>query len=89
MSNQVSLAAKATIFDAIVPVLLLVLPACSLGVDGNGQRTEEDRDLNDFSSVIADGSLDVRVHQSDTSSVVVSIDRTCSGSSGPTSPTAN
>ena len=74
MSNQVLLAARATFFDAVVPVLLLVLPACSLGVDGNGQRTEEDRDLHDFSSVIADGSLDVQVHQSDTTSVVVSVD---------------
>jgi hypothetical protein len=75
MSSTLSLAAKTTFLNGVVPVLLLVLPACSLfGVDGNGQRTEENRDLHDFSSVTADGSLDVQVRQSDTTSVVVSID---------------
>jgi hypothetical protein len=79
MSNHVSLAAKATLLDGILPALLLVLPACSIGVAGNGQRTEESRDLHDFSSVIADGSLDVQVQQSDTTSVVVSIDSNLQG----------
>jgi hypothetical protein len=76
MSNHVSLAAKATILDGILPALLLVLPACSLGdgVDGDGQRTEENRDLHDFSSVSADGPLDVQVQQGDTTSVMVRVD---------------
>jgi hypothetical protein len=76
MSHHVSLAAKAAVLDAILPALLLVLPACSLGsgVDGNGQRTEENRDLHDFSGVVADGPLDVQVHQGETTSVVVSVD---------------
>lgn len=74
MSTPFSFAAKAVFLNVILLVLLLVLPSCSLGVDGNGERTDEDRDLRDFSSVIADGSLDVQVHQGDTTSVVVSID---------------
>ena len=65
------------------------LPSCSLGVDGNGERTEETRDLHDFSSVVADGSLDVQVHQGDTTSVVVSIDSNLQRPDpDPTSPTA-
>jgi hypothetical protein len=63
MSTRLSLAA-----------ILMVLPSCLLGVDGNGQRTDEDRDLRDFSSISADGSLAVQVRHSDTTSVVVSID---------------
>jgi len=76
MSNHVSLAARAGILDGVLPALLLVLPACSLGdgVDGNGQRMEENRDLRDFSRVSADGPLDVQVQQGNTTSVVVSVD---------------
>jgi hypothetical protein len=74
MSTQSLRAAKSVFGNGILSVLLLVLPACSLGLDGDGQRTEETRDLHDFSSVIADGSLDVQVTQGDTTSVVVSID---------------
>jgi hypothetical protein len=76
MSNHISLAAKATFLDGILPALLLVLPACSLGdgIDGDGQRTEENRDLHDFAGVIADGPLDVQVQQGDTTSVVVRVD---------------
>lgn len=74
MSTPMSFAAKAVFLNVILLVLLLVLPSCSLGVDGNGERTEEDRGLQGFTSLIADGSLDVQVHQGDTTSVVVSID---------------
>ena len=74
MSTPLSFAAKAVFRNRIPLVLLLALPSCLLGVDGNGERTEETRDLHDFSSVDADGSLDVRVQQGDITSVVVSID---------------
>ena len=74
MSTPMSFAAKAVFLNVILLVLLLVLPSCSLGVDGNGERTEEDRYLQDFTGVIADGSLDVQVQQGDITSVVVSID---------------
>ena len=70
MPTHISLAAKATFLS----ILLLLLPACTLDVDGNGERTTESRELRDFSSVIADGSLDVEIQQGDTTSVVVSID---------------
>jgi hypothetical protein len=74
MHTTASFAVKVTFLNALLPVLLLAFPACSLGVAGNGERTQENRDLGDFSSVIADGDLEVQVHQSDTTSVVVDID---------------
>ena len=40
MSHHVSFAYKTTFLNGLLPALLLVLPACTLGVDGNGQRTE-------------------------------------------------
>ena len=68
---------------------VLVLPACSLGVDGNGQRTQEDRDLHDFSSVIADGSLDVQNHQPTLLGRGERRFELAAASSAPTSPMAN
>ena len=61
--------------NALVPGLLLVLlPSCDLGIDGNGNRTVEDRPARDFTGVKARGSLDVKVQRGDVFSVVVSID---------------
>ena len=54
--------------------LAALLPACGLGVDGNGQRSNELRVLADFSRVESDGSLDVHVDQGAASAVTVSID---------------
>jgi hypothetical protein len=50
------------------------LPACQIGVDGNGKRATEPRAVGDFSRVESDSSLDVHVAQADASSVTVSID---------------
>ena len=55
-------------------LLLLLLPSCDLGVDGNGSRSVEDRPERDFTGVNAQGSLDVKVQPGDVFSVVVSID---------------
>jgi len=60
---------------ALLPVLLLgLLPSCNLGVDGNGNRSLEDRPGQDFTGVESRASLDVKVQRGDTFSVVVSID---------------
>jgi hypothetical protein len=60
---------------ALLPALLLgLLPSCDLGIDGNGNRSVEDRPERDFTGVEARGSLDVKVQRGDVFSVVVSID---------------
>src|SRR4051794_29171984 len=60
---------------ALVPALLLgLLASCDLGIDGNGNRSVEDRPERDFTGVEARGSLDVKVQRGDTFAVVVSID---------------
>jgi hypothetical protein len=73
MSTQLLCAAKTVFLNGVLFVLLLS-SGCSIGVDGDGQRTEELRDLQDFASVVADGSLDVKINQGEITSVVVSID---------------
>jgi len=55
-------------------VLGLGLPACDLGVDGNGTRTVETRAERDFIAVDNRDALDMKVQQGDVFSVVVSID---------------
>jgi hypothetical protein len=52
----------------------LWLAGCSGGVDGNGQREEEARQVQAFSKVSTDCELDVDVTQGDEASLVVSID---------------
>jgi Putative auto-transporter adhesin, head GIN domain len=55
-------------------LLLGLLPSCDLGVDGNGNRSVEDRPGQDFTGVESRASLDVKIQRGDTFSVVVSID---------------
>jgi len=63
------------------PSLLLALlgcfplPGCDLaGIDGNGQRQNETRDVAAFSRIKSDGVLDVQITQGEKQSVTVSID---------------
>lgn len=49
------------------------LAAC-VGVGGNGHRTNETRDVGDFTKLEADGPFDVQVNQGDDRSVEVNID---------------
>ena len=60
---------------ALLPGLLLgLLPSCDLGVDGNGNRSVEDRPGPGFHGRESRASLDVKVQRGDMFSVVVSID---------------
>ncbi len=52
----------------------LPLSACEFGVDGNGHRTDEVREVGEFTRVEDDGELDVFIERGDEFSVVVSID---------------
>ena len=54
---------------------LLLLSGCGLlGVDGNGERVNEVRQLEGFSAVDSDGSLDVEITRGEVFHVEVSID---------------
>lgn len=50
------------------------LASCACGVDGNGHRTEQVREVGEFTKVENDGELDVAIEQGKGFSVVVSID---------------
>src|SRR5262252_9259387 len=53
----------------------LAATSCGLyGVEGNGQRATETRQLQGFSAVLADDSLDVQIQHGDAFDVQVSID---------------
>ncbi len=55
--------------------LCLTLAGCPIdGIDGNGNRVDETRDLERFSTVESKGSLDIAIEQGDDYSAVVSID---------------
>ena len=60
---------------ALMSSLGLPLSACSdWGVDGNGDRVQESRDVAAFTRVRSDCELDVRVAQGDTQSLTISLD---------------
>jgi hypothetical protein len=59
----------------LLVALGLLGSACGLdGVDGNGERVDEHRELAGFSRVRSDAELDLEITQADTPSVIISID---------------
>src|SRR3954463_932352 len=64
-----------TLFALLGSLSLLALMGCDVaGIDGNGRRQDETRDVAAFTRIRSDSELDVKVTQGEAQSVTVSLD---------------